>query len=83
MLNKLQERVLYYDTDSIVYFSKPGESEIETGSYLGMLANKLNQSERITNFCSTGQKCYVYQTNVKDRQQRIDITYTEDKTKQF
>ena len=30
-LETLQERVLYFDTDSLIYSTKPGEAELELG----------------------------------------------------
>ena len=41
-LEQLGERVLYYDTDSVIYVSKPGEMEAETGVYLGELTDELD-----------------------------------------
>ena len=41
VLDMLQERVLYYDTDSVIFVSKPGEPEPPTGSYLGQLTDEL------------------------------------------
>lgn len=38
-----KKRVLYCNTDSLIYFSKSGESKIEMGSYLGMSTNNLKQ----------------------------------------
>ena len=36
---KLGERVLYYDTDSIIYVKKGGQNSLELNPYLGDLAN--------------------------------------------
>ncbi|KAJ8028056.1 hypothetical protein HOLleu_30183 [Holothuria leucospilota] len=35
VLQRLGERVLYYDTDSVIYISKPGEWDPPIGDYLG------------------------------------------------
>ena len=59
LFHKLQNRVLYYDTDSIIYVS----NEVKTGSYLGELTSELNKGEWITDFCSRRPKCYSYKTN--------------------
>ena len=61
-LEVLQERVLYYDTDSVIFISKPGEPEPSTGRYLGELTDELNGGH-ITTFISGGPKNYCYRTN--------------------
>ena len=55
--------VLYYDTDSIFYYSKYCEELLDTGSNLGQLNSELKQGEHITSFVSTGPKSYSYMTN--------------------
>ena len=35
LLDLLQERVLYYDTDSVIYVHEPGKPEPPLGNYLG------------------------------------------------
>ena len=64
-LQKLQHRVLYFDTDSIIYYTNVNESDVdvECGNYLGELTNELDEGEWIESFCSTGPKCYSYVTN--------------------
>ena len=62
VLDLLQERVLYYDTDSVIFLSKPGESEPPTGNYLGDLTNELDHGDYITTFISGGPKNYCYKT---------------------
>ena len=37
----MQERVLYYDTDSVIYSSQEEQEQIEFGNYLGQLTNGL------------------------------------------
>ncbi|XP_022807361.1 uncharacterized protein LOC111344403 [Stylophora pistillata] len=61
-LEILQERVLYYDTDSVVYKWKPGETEIALGDYLGDMTNELDQRDHIVEFISAGAKNYGYVT---------------------
>ena len=61
-LNMLQERVLYYDTDSVIYLSQPGQPEPRLGNYIGDLTNELG-GEHITVFASGGPKNYCYKTN--------------------
>ena len=62
VLDMLQERVLYYDTDSVIFVSKPGEREPPTGPYLGQLTDELG-GDYITSFVSGGPKNYSYRTN--------------------
>ncbi|KAK9686004.1 hypothetical protein QE152_g37525 [Popillia japonica] len=38
---KLGERVLYYDTDSVIYISRPGEWEVPLGNFLGEMTDEL------------------------------------------
>ena len=45
VLDRLQERVLYFDTDSIIYVSKPGEWEPPTGDYLGDLTDEIDPKD--------------------------------------
>ncbi|XP_032236055.2 uncharacterized protein LOC5510896 [Nematostella vectensis] len=60
VLESLQERVLYFDTDSIIYSSKPGDWHPPRGDYLGDLTNDLDEGEYITIFVSGGPKNYGY-----------------------
>lgn len=62
VLEQLDRRVLYFDTDSIIYVSKEGDWEPSTGSYLGELTDELD-GNHITTFVSGGPKNYSYQTN--------------------
>ena len=41
VLDMLQERVLYYDTDSVIFVSKPNDPEPPIGPYLGELTDDL------------------------------------------
>ncbi|XP_033114874.1 uncharacterized protein LOC117115269 [Anneissia japonica] len=62
LLEALQERVLYYDTDSVVYVSKNGEWQPPTGDYLGELTNEIDKKDGnyIKCFVSGGPKNYAY-----------------------
>jgi hypothetical protein len=62
VLEQLNRRVLYFDTDSVIYVSKDGEWEPPTGSYLGDLTDELDGAH-ITTFVSGGPKNYAYETN--------------------
>ena len=59
LLDLLQERVLYYDTDSVVYVHEPGKPDPPLGDYLGELTDELN-GDYITTFLSGGPKNYGY-----------------------
>jgi hypothetical protein len=63
-LEKLQERVLYYDTDSVIFTCKSGESDIPTGTSIGDLTDELEgygPGSYITKFVSGGPKNYAYE----------------------
>ena len=62
LLDQLQERVLYYDTDSVIYVHEPGKPEPPLGDYLGDLTDELD-GDYITEFMSGGPKNYAYETN--------------------
>ena len=60
-LDYLQERTLYYDTDSVIHRGKDIEPPL--GDALGDFTNELGPDEFITEFCSGGPKNYGYTTN--------------------
>ena len=60
-LHRLQEQVLYYDTDSVIYAWKEGQPQIETGDYLGDMTDELD-GDTIQEFVSGGAKNYGYRT---------------------
>ena len=62
-----EDSILYYDTDSIIYYSEFCENILETGSNLGELSSELKENEHITTFVSTGPKSYSYVTNTRER----------------
>lgn len=62
-LEKLEERVLYYDTDSVIYVSRKEEYEPPIGDFLGDLTDELEgygPGSYITTFVSGGPKNYSY-----------------------
>ena len=61
-LDHLQERVLYFDTDSVIFKSLPGEKLPPHGDFLGVFKNELNEEDTIVEFASWGPKNYGYQT---------------------
>lgn len=62
-LEKLDTRVLYYDTDSIIYIERDGDAKPETGCFLGELTHELKPGEHIVEFFSGGPKNYGYRTS--------------------
>ena len=80
LLDLLQERVLYYDTDSVVYVHEPGKPDPPLGDYLGDLTDELNGGY-ITTFLSGGPKNYGYVTNTGEAILKIrGISLTYDAT---
>ena len=63
LLNALQKRILYCDTDSVVFTVKPGEDVPPLGDYLGQLTSELPAGEYIKEFVTTGPKAYSYLTS--------------------
>ena len=60
-LDMLQQQVLYYDTDSVIYHWSPGQPKIPTGDFLGEMTDELD-GDHIVEFVSGGAKNYGYQT---------------------
>ena len=55
---------LYFDTDSVIYTSKPGDWEVERGNIFGDWGNQLEPGEsHIVSFASLGPKTYSYVTD--------------------
>ena len=80
LLDLLQERVLYYDTDSVVYVHEPSKPDPPLGDYLGELTDELNGGY-ITTFLSGGPKNYGYVTNTGEAILKIrGISLTYDAT---
>jgi hypothetical protein len=63
-LDLLQEQVLYYDTDSVLYYfnpSNPRHVQLTRGSFLGDWTSELGSGTMCGTFLSTGPKSYSYQ----------------------
>lgn len=61
-LKQLQERVLYFDTDSIIFISKNSDQNPETGDYLGDLTDEIAEygdGAYICSFVTAGPKNYA------------------------
>ena len=74
IMQRLGDRVLYHDTDSIIYSVKEGEYNPPLGSYLGQLTDELSCKELgcskenctghwIEEFVSCGPKNYSFRVN--------------------
>jgi len=61
-LQLLQQQVLYFDTDSVIYSHQPGQPDIEPGDFLGEMTDEL-EGDHIVEFTSAGPKNYGYITN--------------------
>ena len=84
LLDLLQERVLYYDTDSVIYVHEPGKPDPPLGDYLGDLTDELDVGDYITTFISGGPKNYAYLTNNGKSETKIrGITLNYDATKKI
>ena len=76
VMQRLGDRVLYHDTDSIIYSVKEGEYNPPLGSYLGQLTDELSCKELgcskencaghwIEEFVSCGPKNYSFKVNTE------------------
>ena len=86
VLEKLNKRVLYYDTDSVIYVSRPGEFDPPLGDYLGELTDELEQGEHIVEFVSGGPKNYAYKTSTNEETCKVrgfTLNYTNSKLINF
>jgi hypothetical protein len=67
LLDLMGENVLYADTDSCVYVSKPGEPEPTLGDFLGDLTDEITPKHGsgafITQFVCGGPKNYAYKVS--------------------
>ena len=51
-LDLLQEQVLYFDTDLVVYRCKPAQPTVPLGDYLGDMTDELEGGDHIVKFVS-------------------------------
>jgi hypothetical protein len=67
-IDKLEQRVLYFDTDSIIYYRNLDKNEYEPqlGEYLGDLTNEIDPKDgnHIIEYVSAGPKNYAYKTDL-------------------
>jgi hypothetical protein len=63
-MDKVQERVLYCDTDSVIYKKVEDESwNLTLGNFLGDMTDELDEDDWIVDFVSGGPKNYAYRTH--------------------
>lgn len=58
IIDELQDRACYVDTDSAIYITKPGQNNLPRGDYRGDLKSELHPDDSITAFLSAGAKHY-------------------------
>ena len=74
-LDMLQKRAMYYDTDSVIYLSQPGQHEPLLGNYIGDLTDEM-RCEHMIVFAPGGSKNYCYKTNTGKTDVKVrGITY--------
>nr|XP_055068853.1 uncharacterized protein LOC129450248 [Misgurnus anguillicaudatus] len=62
LMDRLNERVLYSDTDSVIFTSKDGDWDPPLGPYLGNLTDEIGDDDFAVEFVSCGPKTYAYRT---------------------
>ncbi|XP_049332872.1 uncharacterized protein LOC125801098 isoform X1 [Astyanax mexicanus] len=62
LMDRLQQRCLYTDTDSVIFKSQQGDWMPPLGDYLGGLTSELDAGDQIVEFVSGGPKTYGYRT---------------------
>ena len=63
VLDKTGNRILYMDTDSVIFVERDGENTVQEGHLLGDLTNELEPGVYITEFFSSAPKSYGYICN--------------------
>lgn len=93
-LDELQERCLYYDTDSVIYTCKDDEKPLSIGDYLGDLTDELSEfgiDSYITEAVFTSEKSYAFivkspqnnETNIVCKVKGIHLNYDNSKHVNF
>ena len=63
-LEELDDRVLYMDTDSVIYLNRCDDKDVKIGNFLGQMTDELDGGY-IKEYVSCGPKQYAYKS-VKD-----------------
>ena len=61
-IEKLNEHMLYMDTDSVVFTQQPGQWKPQLGNFFGEWTNEVVSSFNIIDFTTCGPKNYGYVT---------------------
>jgi len=69
LIDFLGHRVLYMDTDSVIFIAKENDPMPPLGDFLGQLTDEIPQGLWITEFISSGPKSYSYR--LSDNSERI------------
>ncbi len=64
-MDRLEPRVFYVDTDSLIFSPKEGKWMPQTGQYLCELMNEIDVDDNITEFAATRPKSYSFKTAKK------------------
>ena len=62
LMSRLGDRLLYSDTDSVVFVTRPGDWRPPQGCFLGDLTNEVDEDDHIVEFACGGPKTYGYRT---------------------
>ena len=85
VLHNLGRRVLYFDTDSVVYeYDERNLREYtpDMGDHLGQWTDELKKDQFISHFVSSGPKSYAYLTNDEERTTKLKgFTLNHEATK--
>ncbi|KAK6167068.1 hypothetical protein SNE40_021175 [Patella caerulea] len=72
-LDKLNDRVLYFDTDSIIFTETDDDVPVSLGNYLGDFTDEIEPSCRILEYCATAPKIYALKI---ENESTHEISYT-------
>ena len=81
-LHTVQDQVLYYDTDSVIYRWSPGLPSIPIGGYLGEVTDEL-EGDVIVEFVSGGAKNYGYRTRNEKVECKVRVSLSTILVHQF
>jgi len=75
VLQNGNDRLLYFDTDSILYIKRDGDIDVETSECLGDLTNEITDGygigSRGIRFCSAGTKNYAFEVLKPDQSTEV------------
>ena len=77
-LDYLNEKVLYFDTDSIIY-ADDGTKNVKTGDMLGDMTDEIS-GKGISSFVSTGPKSYSFNMVMMNKSQQLRDSHLTMKT---